>query len=105
MSYLNDAKIITFPSITIVLSEINLEMQIIAEKVTSFRKHSYLCIKLQLQVVQYGLFLGNKWLLLRNKSLLSGDKRLFSTIIVVIFHFYVTLLTLLPPRREQSIWY
>lgn len=43
------------------------------------------------------LFLGNKWLLLRNKSLLSGNKKLFSTL-VLIPHFYVTLLTLLPPR-------
>lgn len=32
-----------------------------------------------------------------NKSLLSGNKKLFSTL-VLIPHFYVTLLTLLPPK-------
>ena len=49
------------------------------------------------------LFLGNKWLLLRNKSLLSGNKKLFSTL-VLIPHFYVTLLTLLPPRGGNNLF-
>jgi hypothetical protein len=49
MLYLNDAKVLTFLPITFVLSEINFEMKIIAEKVMPFTNNLYLCIKFQLQ--------------------------------------------------------
>ena len=64
------------------------------------------CMKWQDLRAIVSLFFGIKWLLLCNKCLLFGNKRLLSAVlkstgvhhIVVILRFNVTLLTLLPPK-------